>query len=197
MITRSRSGHHRVIIRFPSGLHRVLSEWSLRVRNERQETSTGRVLRSVASVTIRRRAPFGPHRFTFRRGGRAGGSRTTVQIGSAEIWEFGSKLLPLATPSLTVSGSREHPLFPTAVIHPCLRPGLGAVVQPWASRPSPRPPDQKQANPAVCQADAQPESGSENHEFRGLHGSHRPGDPCRVRQFCHHSRPGQPEANGG
>jgi hypothetical protein len=120
MMTRSRSGHHRVIIRFPSG--------SLRMEPERAQREAGNdnlpgsSLPSLGSVTIRRLAPFRPHRLSFRRGGTAGGSGTTVQIGSVEIWEFGSKLLPLVTPSPTVSGRREHPLFPTAVIHSCLRP---------------------------------------------------------------------------
>jgi hypothetical protein len=162
MITRSRSGHHRVIIRFASGFHRVLFEWSLKAialtgSEARSDELAGS---SLDPVTIRRRAPFRRDRVSFRRGGTAGGSKTTVQIGSGEIWEFGSKLLPLVTPSPTVSGSREYPLFPTAVIHPCLRPGLKAVVQLWAFQPSPLPPDQQQANPPCIKLTAQLENGS-------------------------------------
>jgi hypothetical protein len=76
----------------------------------------GSLLPSKTSVTIRRLTPFRPHRFGFGVTGRQAVQGPRFRSG---VLRFGSKLLPLVTPSLTVSASREHPLFPTAVIHPC------------------------------------------------------------------------------
>ena len=78
MITRSRSGYHRVINGSTSG--------SLRMEPGKagREAGSGELpVSSLASVTIHRLASFRPRRFVFGRGGTATGSRAK---GSDRLW---------------------------------------------------------------------------------------------------------------
>jgi hypothetical protein len=105
-------------------------------RAEREPGSDERPVSSLpwlAFVTIRSLAPFWP---TASISGLAGRRAVQGHGFRSGVSKFGSFSLPVATPSPTASGGREHPLFPTAVIQPCLRPDLGPVVPRWAFRPS-------------------------------------------------------------